>query len=67
MKKGDIVICVTNKIYGQKYPLNIGEKYIVDDIIEMSEKKIAASFIISLIQVCDLNKKQYGLYDDGHV
>jgi hypothetical protein len=57
MKRGDIVICVTNKMYGQEYPLNIGEKYIIDDIIEMSEKKI--------VQV-SINKKVIGLYDDRH-
>jgi hypothetical protein len=58
MKRGDIVICVTNKMYGQEYPLNIGEKYIIDDIIEMSEKKI--------VQVSDIEKKEIGLYDDRH-
>jgi hypothetical protein len=58
MKRDDIVICVTNELYGQKQSLDIGEKYIVVDIIEMSEKKI--------VQVCDMNKKEFGLYDDKH-
>jgi hypothetical protein len=58
MKSGDIVICVTNKMYGQEYPLNIGEKYIIDDIIEMSEKKI--------VQVSNIDKRAIGLYDDRH-
>ena len=58
MKRGDIVICVTNELYDQKQPLVIGEKYFVVDIIEMSEKKI--------VNVCDMNKKQFGLYDDRH-
>jgi len=57
MKKNDIVICVTDKMYGQKQTLKIGEQYIIADVIEMSEKKI--------VQVCD-NNKQYGLYDDKH-
>lgn len=58
MKKGDVVICVTNEMYGQKQLLDIGEKYIVEDLIEMSEKKI--------VQICDMDNKQYGLYDDRH-
>lgn len=58
MKRNDVVICVTNKMYGQEYALNIGEKYIIDDIIEMSEKKI--------VQVSGINKKVIGLYDDRH-
>jgi hypothetical protein len=45
-------------MYGQEYSLNIGVQYIIEDIIEMSEKKI--------VQVCDINKKEFGLYDDRH-
>lgn len=52
-----MVICITNTMYGQEYPLNIGEKYIIEDIIEMSEKKI--------VQV-SIDKKVIGLYDDRH-
>ena len=59
MKKNDIVICITDEMYGQKQPLKIGEKYIIADLIEMSEKKI--------VQVWnENNKKEYGLYDDRH-
>lgn len=58
MKRGDIVICITNEMYGQKYTLNIGEQYIIVDVAEMSEKKI--------VQVCNLSKKEFGLYDDRH-
>lgn len=57
MKRGDVVICVTNTMYDQEYPLDIGEKYIIDDIIEMSEKKI--------VQV-SIDEKVIGLYDDRH-
>ena len=49
MKRGDIVICVTDEMYGQKQPLKIGDQYIIVDVIEMSEKKI--------VQICDKNKK----------
>lgn len=58
MKRNDVVICVTNEIYGQEYPLNIGEQYIIVDIIKMSEKTI--------VQACDMSKKEFGLYDDRH-
>ena len=44
-KKGDIVICVTNKMYGMKYLLDkmygmkylleVGEQYQIDDCIEI--------------------------------
>ena len=34
-KKGDIVICVTNKMYGMKYLLEVGEQYQIDDCIEI--------------------------------
>jgi hypothetical protein len=59
MKRGDIVICITDEMYGQKQPINIGEQYIVVDIIEMSERH-------RQVQICDKNKKEYGLYDDRH-
>jgi hypothetical protein len=58
MKRGDVVICVTDEMYGQKQSLVIGEKYIIVDVIEMSEKNI--------IQICDMNNKQLGLFDDRH-
>lgn len=57
-KKGDIVICVTNKMYGQDHPLSIGDKYIIDDFIEMSEK--------NLVSVYSDTGKYTGLFDDKH-
>jgi hypothetical protein len=41
-KKGDIVICVTNKMYGMTYLLEEGEQYRIDDCIEMSEKNLVS-------------------------
>jgi hypothetical protein len=41
-KKGDIVICVTNKMYGMTYLLEVGEQYQIDDCIEMSEKNLVS-------------------------
>jgi len=38
--KGDILICSTNNLFGQKQHLIIGDKYIINDVIEMSEKVI---------------------------
>ena len=38
--KGDILICSTDNLYGQKQQLIIGDKYIINDFIEMSEKVI---------------------------
>ena len=35
-KKGDIVICVTDKMYGMTHSLKVGEQYRIDDFIEMS-------------------------------
>ena len=44
MKKNDIVICVTDKMYGQKQTLKIGEQYRVDDFIEMAEKNLVSVY-----------------------
>jgi len=41
-KKGDIVICVTNKMYGMTFLLEEGEKYRIDDCIEMAEKNLVS-------------------------
>ena len=41
-KKGDIVICVTNKMYGMTYLLEEGEQYRIDDCIEMSERNLVS-------------------------
>ena len=39
--KGDTVICSTDMMWGQKQQqLIVGDKYIINDIIEMSEKVI---------------------------
>jgi len=38
--KGDILICSTDNLYGQKQQLIIGDKYVINDLIEMSEKVI---------------------------
>jgi hypothetical protein len=58
-KKGDIVICVTNKMYGMTYLLEVGEQYQIDDCIEMSEK--------NLVSVTNIkNNKDIGVFDDKH-
>jgi hypothetical protein len=38
--KGDILICSTDNLYGQKQQLIISDKYIINDVIEMSERVI---------------------------
>ena len=43
-KKGDIVICVTNKMYGMTYLLEVGKQYQIDDCIEMSEKNLLSVY-----------------------
>lgn len=40
ISKGDVVVCSTDMMYGQKYQLIVGDLYIINDIIEMSEKTI---------------------------
>jgi hypothetical protein len=58
-KKGDIVICVTNKMYGMTYLLEVGEQYQIDDCIEMVEK--------NLVSVTNIkNNKDIGIFDDKH-
>ena len=58
-KKGDIVICVTNKMYGMTYLLEEGEQYRIDDCIEMAEK--------NLVSVTNIkNNKDIGIFDDKH-
>jgi len=58
-KKGDIVICVTNKMYGMTYLLEVGEQYQIDDCIEMSEKNLVGVTNIK-------NNKDIGVFDDKH-
>ncbi len=57
--KGDILICSTDNLYGQKQQLIIGDKYIINDVIEMSEK------VILDVTHKDTNKR-LGLFDDRH-
>ncbi len=55
--KGDILICSTDNLYGQKQQLIIGDKYTINDVIEMSEK-----VILDVIHK-DTNKR-CGLFDE---
>lgn len=58
-KKGDILICSTNKMYGMTFLLEIGEQYEVSDIMEMSEKV--------LVSVNSTKTGEYiGIFDDKH-
>jgi hypothetical protein len=41
-KKGDIVICVTNKMYGMTYLLEEGEQYRIDDFVVVGEKTLVS-------------------------
>ena len=58
-QKGDIVICVTNKMYGMTYLLEVGERYQIDDWIEMAEKTLVS---VSNVKI----GKEIGLFDDKH-
>ena len=55
--KGDILICSTDNLYGQKQQLIIGDKYIINDVIEMSEKVI-------LDVIHKESGKRLGLFDE---
>ena len=58
-KKGDIVICVTDKMYGMTYLLKVGEQYRIDDCIEMAEK--------NLVSVSDAKTGEHvSIFDDKH-
>jgi hypothetical protein len=57
-KKGDILICSTNELYGQKYNLTIGDKYRVNDAIEMSDDRI----VLELIH--DSTNRPVGIHSD---
>jgi hypothetical protein len=53
-KKGDIVICVTNKMY-----LEVGEQYQIDAFTEVDEK--------NLVSVTNIkNNQDIGVFDDKH-
>jgi hypothetical protein len=64
-KKGDIVICVTDKMYGMTYfiagpgLLEVGEQYQIDDCIEMAEK--------NLVSVSSVKTGEHvSIFDDKH-
>ena len=58
-KKGDIVICVTNKMYGMTCLLEVGEQYQIDDWIEMAHK--------NLVSVSNVKTgEDIGVFDDKH-
>lgn len=58
-KKGDIVVCTTNKMYGMTFLLKVGEQYQIDDFLEMSEK--------NLVSVTNIkNYEDIGVFDDKH-
>ena len=58
-KKGDIVICVTNKMYGMTYLLEVGEQYQIDAFAEVGEK--------NLVSVTNIkNNQDIGVFDDKH-
>mgnify|MGYP001026524517 CR=1 FL=1 len=58
---GDVLICATDEMYGQKRQhLIIGHKYVVLDVIEMSEDKI-------ILDVKHLSSsKRIGIVSDRH-
>ena len=58
-KKGDIVICVTNKMYGMTYLLEVGEQYQIDAFAEVGEKNLVS---VTLIK----NNQDIGVFDDKH-
>lgn len=58
-KKGDIVICVTNKMYGMTFLLEVGEQYQIDAFTEVGEK--------NLVSVTNIkNNEDTGVFDDKH-
>ena len=59
LKKGDIVICVTNKMYGMTFLLEVGEQYQIDAFTEVGEK--------NLVSVTNIkNNQDIGIFDDKH-
>ena len=75
-KKGDIVICVTNKMYGMKYLLEVGEQYQIDDCIEIggnvfgSEKNLVSVSNVKTGEDIGVQKSvvtlDMALFDDKH-
>lgn len=58
--KGDILVCSTDELYGQKYQLVVGDKYQILDIIEMSEDRT----ILQALHV--KSNRNIGLVSDRH-
>jgi hypothetical protein len=56
-KKGDIVICVTNKMYGMTYLLEVGKQYQIDDCIKLAEKNLVSVYY---------ETDYVGVFDDKH-
>ena len=60
-KRGDILICSTKEMYGQtNHQLIVGEKYFINDSIEMSEDRI----ILDVTH--ESTNKRIGLVSDRH-
>ena len=58
-KRGDIVICVTDVMYGMTFQLEVGEQYQIDDCIEVNEK--------TLVSVTNVKTgEDIGVFDDKH-
>jgi len=58
-QKGDILICSTNKMYGMRYLLEVGEQYEIEDFFQVSEKNI--------VSVNSLKTGEHvGVFDDKH-
>lgn len=58
-KKGDIVICTFNKMYGMTFILKVGEQYMIDDFVKMPEK--------TLVSVIDIKTGEHiSVFDDRH-
>jgi hypothetical protein len=58
-KRGDIVICVTDVMYGMTFQLEVGEQYQIDDYLEMAEK--------NLVSVSKVTTGEFiSIFDDKH-
>lgn len=58
--KGDILVCSTDELYGQKYQLVVGDKYQILDIIDILEDKT----ILLVLHV--KSNRNIGLVSDRH-
>lgn len=64
-RKGDIVICVTNKMYGMTYLLEVGEQYQIDDCIEIGGNVFGSEK--NLVSVSNVKTgEDIGVFDDKH-